>query len=141
MPRPAVYALAGGLIATTATGQRQPVALASQTFTVAQQQIAIARIVSWIWIAGMVIGIAFLCAGFARLTWIASRCAPVIDRRWLTPAQEIAAQLGLRREITVLQSAHDSLLVTWGLWSPKIILPAGARDWTDDRVRIVLRHE
>ena len=37
MPRPAVNALAGGLIAPTApTGQRQPVALASQTFTVAQ---------------------------------------------------------------------------------------------------------
>ena len=36
---------------------------------------------------------------------------------------------------------HPSLLVTWGALRPKIILPVGADDWPDDRVRAVLLHE
>jgi TonB family protein len=59
----------------------------------------------------------------------------------VTCSREIAAQLGLRRDIAVLQSAHESLLVTWGLWHPKIIIPADATDWGSDRIRIVLCHE
>ena len=33
------------------------------------------------------------------------------------------------------------MLVTWGAWRPKVILPAGATAWPDDRVRVVLCHE
>jgi TonB family protein len=31
--------------------------------------------------------------------------------------------------------------VTWGVKRPRIILPAAARTWTDDRIRVVLAHE
>jgi BlaR1 peptidase M56/Carboxypeptidase regulatory-like domain/Gram-negative bacterial TonB protein C-terminal len=41
----------------------------------------------------------------------------------------------------LLQSADPSLLVTSGVLKPGIILPARASHWTDDRRRIVLRHE
>jgi hypothetical protein len=41
----------------------------------------------------------------------------------------------------LLQSRHPSLLVTWGLARPKIILPSGAEEWTEDRARVVLSHE
>ena len=41
----------------------------------------------------------------------------------------------------LLQSEHPSLLVTWGLLRPKVILPRAAQSWTEDRVAIVLRHE
>ena len=34
-----------------------------------------------------------------------------------------------------------SLLVTWGLFVPKVILPRSAQSWTDERAAIVLRHE
>jgi len=78
---------------------------------------------------------------FARLTWIASRCEPIVRGTWFDAAQEISATLGLRRTVVLLQSAHPSLLVTWGIVRPKIVLPSGARDWPEERVRIVLSHE
>jgi hypothetical protein len=33
------------------------------------------------------------------------------------------------------------MLVTWGFRQPKVILPASAAGWPDDRIRIVLTHE
>ena len=47
----------------------------------------------------------------------------------------------LRRPVTLLQSSHPSLLVTWGLAHPKVILPSAADAWTDERARVVLSHE
>ena len=43
--------------------------------------------------------------------------------------------------MTLLESSHPSLLVTWGFAEPKVILPAAAHDWSDDRMRVVLWHE
>ena len=41
----------------------------------------------------------------------------------------------------LLQSTHPALLVTWGIRSPKILLPAAANAWPDERIRVVLAHE
>ena len=41
----------------------------------------------------------------------------------------------------LLESDHPSLLVTWGLAQPKVILPATAGAWSDERARVVLTHE
>ena len=43
--------------------------------------------------------------------------------------------------VQLLESDHPSLLVTWGLFTPKVILPRSARSWTEERAAIVLRHE
>ena len=48
---------------------------------------------------------------------------------------------GIRRTVRLLQSDHPSLLVTWGVLRPRILLPRGAAEWPDDRIRIVLSHE
>ena len=82
-----------------------------------------------------------LLVGFGRLTWLASRAEPLRHGAWRDLAQDIARQYGLRRPVVLLQSDHPTLLVTWGWLRPKVILPAGARDWTADRVRVVLCHE
>jgi hypothetical protein len=41
----------------------------------------------------------------------------------------------------LLQSNHPSLLVTWGLVRPKVILPATSGEWSDERARVVMSHE
>lgn len=141
VPRSGIHALVGEAGARVPAAGQQWLPQAVQTVAVAQHPVSIARAAASIWTVGVAIGLLMLCAGFARLTWIASRCETVIDRRWVTSSREIAAQLGLRRDIAVLRSAHESLLVTWGLWHPKIIIPADATDWASDRIRIVLCHE
>ena len=76
-------------------------------------------------------------AGVARVTFrAASGTAPGSISRKTSPAS-----YGLRRPVVLLQSDHPTMLVTWGWLRPKVILPAGARDWTRDRMRVVLCHE
>ena len=102
---------------------------------------SVAAIVAVIWTAGVVAAMVLLVAGLARLAWIAAGATPLIDERWVAPAREIASGLDIRRKVTILQSTHGGLLVTWGLRSPRIILPTGAEQWSDERIRVVLCHE
>ena len=82
-----------------------------------------------------------LAVGLTRLTWLAARARPVAPGTWTRLADEIGRELSLARPAQLLQSDHPSLLVTWGLLRPKVILPRAAQSWTEDRVAIVLRHE
>lgn len=93
-----------------------------------------------IWLAGAAaIGAAFL-AGLVTLARVRARSRPA-GGRWGELADDLARRCGVRRRVTLLQSDDASLLVTCGVLAPRIILPAAAADWPDDRKRIVLRHE
>jgi beta-lactamase regulating signal transducer with metallopeptidase domain len=94
-----------------------------------------------LWLGGVAISVALLLVGLTRLAWLASRSRPVQDARWTALVTDTAARYGIRRPIVLLHSDHPTLLVTWGLVVPKIIVPAAAGDWTADRARIVLGHE
>jgi TonB family protein len=94
-----------------------------------------------IWMAGAGISLAIVLVGLSRLAWLASRARRVDTGRWAELAGEMCRALGMRRPIVLLQSEHPMLLMTWGLARPKILLPATACDWPDERARIVLLHE
>lgn len=93
------------------------------------------------WAAGAAINLAVLLAGLWRLMRVRARAHAVVDPRWLAAAAEISRAYRLRRAVLLLQSDHPTLLVTWGIVRPKVILPRGAGEWTDDRIRVVLCHE
>lgn len=92
------------------------------------------------WAVGALLSTAALLGGLARLRRIASRATPV-DDRWADLTRDLARESGVRRRVAVLFSDHPSLLVTWGVVRPKIVLPLAARGWSDARARIVMRHE
>lgn len=94
-----------------------------------------------LWIAGLAAGLGLLSIGLIRLRWIESRATPVLTRAWVDEASAIAREYGLRRPPVVLQSDRPALLVTWGLRRPTILVPAAADGWSNDRIRVVLRHE
>jgi beta-lactamase regulating signal transducer with metallopeptidase domain len=93
------------------------------------------------WMTGAIAGLSILMIGLLRLAWLAVHAHRITSGRWYDLAQRIAKTYGLRRPVTLLQSAHPSLLVTWGLARPKVILPSAADTWTDERARVVLSHE
>ena len=103
-------------------------------------------LVSWpaafaaVWAALSVVVLAGLLTGLIRLARLRARCAPVTGR-WRELADELAPECGVRRSVALLQSDDPSLLVTYGWLKPGIILPAGASHWSEDRLRVVLRHE
>ncbi len=99
------------------------------------------RVLGWIWLGGVFASVLFLGVGLARLARLASRSTRVADERWTHLLMAMSRDYGIGRQVRLLQSDHPSLLVTWGLRQPTIILPRAAREWPDDRVRIVLGHE
>ena len=101
----------------------------------------VAALLGWIWLGGTLLFAGALSAGLARLAWLASRAAPVQNPLWRAQLRELSASCGLTRPVQLLQSQHPALLVTWGLGSPKILLPATASSWPVDRIRVVLAHE
>jgi beta-lactamase regulating signal transducer with metallopeptidase domain len=106
-----------------------------------QARITAGRVLGRIWITGAAVSLLVLLVGFARLAWLASRSQRTVSGRWVEAADAIARDYGLRRPVLLLQSDHPTLLVTWGWLRPRVLLPAAARDWPADRVRIVLGHE
>ena len=94
-----------------------------------------------VWVFGAVLTCAPLAASLLRLTRLTARCTPVRDGRWREMTDQLSHDLGLQRHVEVLQSTDRSLLVTCGVLRPRIILPTGAGEWSDDRKRVVLAHE
>jgi TonB family protein len=89
------------------------------------------RALRMIWMAGTALSLSVLLVGFCRLAWIASHARRVSDPRW-------QSVLG---SVSLLESRHPTMLVTWGFFNPTIVLPASAGAWSEERMRIVLWHE
>jgi TonB family protein len=102
---------------------------------------SVTSLLTAVWIAGFSVSVGFLMIGLGRLAWLASRSRRVTGGPWVEIAAEISRRYGIARTVVLLQSDHPSLLVTWGVWHPRILLPRGAGAWPADRIRVVLSHE
>ena len=102
---------------------------------------AVSRLLGRLWVIGTCMSLIVIVTGLGRLRWIAAHAEQLGEGRWVELAGDIGASYGIRRPVTLLQTDHPTLLVTWGLRRPKIVLPAPAREWTEERMQIVLSHE
>jgi beta-lactamase regulating signal transducer with metallopeptidase domain len=93
-----------------------------------------------IWAFGFVIVMTGLLAGLARLVVLTWRCRPIPSSAWREHASSLAAHFALR-PVAVLEGDARTPLLTWGFFTPRIIVPAGAALWTAARIESVLAHE
>jgi beta-lactamase regulating signal transducer with metallopeptidase domain len=93
------------------------------------------------WAVGAVSILLGLLLGFVRLQRLIGRSVPVRAGTWRDVADDLARASGSTRPVAIVQSDSDSLLVTCGVWHPRVVLPRGAGAWPHDRIRIVLTHE
>ena len=94
-----------------------------------------------LWLVGFVaVGMALLVS-VVRLRGIVARATPIVDRRWAHAVSEVSAAYALPRPVTVLETASPDLLATWGFLRPCVLVPPHARDWSADRIHVVLCHE
>lgn len=112
----------------------------STTTALADEGIRWTTLMIGAWLVGVAVTLGGLLTGLLRLASLRRRSTPVTGR-WRELTDELAIECGVGRHVTLLQSTDPSLLVTYGVLKPGIILPAHASHWTDDRRRIVLRHE
>jgi beta-lactamase regulating signal transducer with metallopeptidase domain len=101
----------------------------------------IAVVLTTIWVAGVVIGVVVLIAGLWRLRTLAAQSEPVSSGRWRDLADQVTQRYRLRRHVRLLCCRHPTMLATWGVVNPTILLPAAAQEWAHDRIHAVLHHE
>ena len=102
--------------------------------------VTVRQLAGGVWFAGALMGLAVLATGLWRLRRLAAH-SQTIGGMWKELTERIAEEYALRRPVQLLQSRNPSVLVTWGVTRPKVILPDGAAQWPDDVANIVLRHE
>jgi beta-lactamase regulating signal transducer with metallopeptidase domain len=102
---------------------------------------AIGKTVLLIWISGMI----FFAIRFLRQLLFARRLVHRGTRAThdkLDPLLAAAkSALGIRADVTVLESAEIDIPIAAGIVHPTILLPASANEWSDDELRVVLLHE
>jgi HEAT repeat protein/beta-lactamase regulating signal transducer with metallopeptidase domain len=94
-----------------------------------------------IWAAGVLAVVGRLVVGLVAVQWLSRRTVPVVDAPWLPLAVELAAELGITRRLTFLESARASMPMASGLFAPSVLMPEDANRWPLERLRIVLLHE
>jgi len=99
------------------------------------------QILLYLWLSGVL----FFAIRFGRQVLCArrfARGASRFDHSRLEPLlAEGKSSLGIRRDVAVLQSSQIDIPLAAGILHPLILLPASAREWTEDELRIVLLHE
>ena len=95
-----------------------------------------------LWGLGALFVVVNLLGGLVRLGWISARSTPLAGGAWGQMVVRICGQLGIGRRVEVFECADAaSMPLTWGIARPRILLPAGASDWSAERREIVLSHE
>ena len=100
-----------------------------------------ARLLKIVWLGGFGLVVVVIIQGSRRLARGAAAARPIADESWSALVADVSRSLGSDRSIQLLQNAHDSVPVTWGLFRPRVLLPACATHWSDERKRLVLAHE
>jgi TonB family protein len=96
---------------------------------------------SMLWIAGAAWMAIVLVAGLLRLRSIARASRLVTEGVWATRLARMGQRDPRLARVVLLQTPHPSLLMTWGLRRPRIVIPACALSWEETRVALVLEHE
>ncbi|HEY6946110.1 MAG TPA: M56 family metallopeptidase [Candidatus Acidoferrum sp.] len=95
-----------------------------------------------LWALGAFFVAARLLAGLARLAWLSAHSAPLAEEGWAQMVLSQCKQLGIARPVRILLSSDPgSMPLTWGFLRPRILLPAGAMEWSLERRSTVLSHE
>ncbi len=94
-----------------------------------------------VWMAGITMLLMRLVAAQWFLGRAESRCTVVRDGRLAETKQDVLRQLNIRRPVQLLLDSRRTIPMAWGVFRPRVLLPAEAVDWDEMRLRAVLLHE
>ena len=92
------------------------------------------------WMAGGLLYLGWRLVSHATIMRIVrkSRC---VKGRWEGVLCRTADQIGLRREVRLLESDRIRTAITVGVITPVVVLPAESSGWKEERISLVLSHE
>ena len=94
-----------------------------------------------VWLIGAATNLVLLLIGMLRLTRLRSSHTIADNSAFLEPLERVSAAFGLRRPVMLVRSHRRAVIVTWGVWKPKVVLPADVDEWPRERLDVVLAHE
>ena len=93
------------------------------------------------WELGALLVLAYFAMGRTRLWWLERDCIERRVGRWPELVQQLSQQIGLDREVRIVQSNRALTPMTWGILKPMLLIPSDADDWSDEQRRDVILHE
>ena len=93
------------------------------------------------WAAGSFLGLVWLGVGVAAAWYVARRAVPAADPCWGEILRQLLDPCGIRRPVEVRECPQVSVPMTWSLFRPVILVPAGSAAWSEEIKRSVLLHE
>ena len=93
------------------------------------------------WGIGAAAALLMLLTRLAHLKRLSRRVEAVDDPTWRGLLQTTARAHGVSRRVDLVRSPNPAMVVTWGLFRPRILVPTEVCGWTNERIRVVLSHE
>jgi beta-lactamase regulating signal transducer with metallopeptidase domain/beta-lactamase class D len=98
------------------------------------------EIAALMWFIGAIALIARLFFSALRLQRLERQCLGLpVPERLATALYRLSD--GMRRRPRILIGPESGMPMVWGLWKPRLLLPAAAEGWADDKLEAVLLHE
>ena len=91
-----------------------------------------------LWASGAAVSLASMLAACAAM-WRVRRSTRHFPDQGL--CAELSDTLGIRRAVGVRETESGSMPMTFGMLRSTVFMPSSARDWSEERRRIVLLHE
>lgn len=101
----------------------------------------IAGVVASVWAIGALLALGYLATQFLKLRRLRLSADRVHDARLRRLFDETGRVLTVRRRPELLQTPALAIPITWGVRRPRVLLPAAASTWSDERIRAVFSHE
>jgi beta-lactamase regulating signal transducer with metallopeptidase domain/HEAT repeat protein len=103
----------------------------------------VAGVLFWLtlaWAVGLIVCLLPLVLGRISL-WRLARGAQRLDGPWGQLIRKASRALGMHSRPLLLMSHRQPMPMVWGVFRPKLLLPAEASNWSADRRWVVLLHE
>ena len=98
-------------------------------------------VVALAWAAGAVLILLHQLGGMLALGWLARTADPVREPATVRVLERLSATFGIKRTVQLRRSARIRIPMTWGVARPVVLLPSSSAEWSQQRTRVVLKHE
>lgn len=102
---------------------------------------ALPAVLLGLWLSGACVALLRLFAGCFLVSRLRAAAAVPTDTGWKHMLAQVSQRYGLGRGVRVGLTDRQDVLATFGAVNPTVLLPAAARSWSSERLRVVLLHE
>jgi TonB family protein len=121
-----------------ATAHSDPQAARPQGSTHAPWRPGVALIIAVLWAAGTALTLAHMLAAWVVMSRMRRNAGALNDAPLF---RSLVEALGIRRTVALLEVPAGGMPLSFGVLRPAVFLPADARQWTEERRRMVMLHE